>query len=193
MSLETKTPLGHESADDVRQLGSRWGFFVALGILIIILGAFAIVHSMFATAAAILTLGILLLAGGLVQVVTSFWAGGWRGFFVQLILGILYAIAGTFMVRHPAAAAAVITLALALAYVAGGLIRLVFAVTHRTVGSGWIGLNGIITFVLGLIIWTGWPWDLWVIGLFLGIDLVFVGWSWVMLGLSVRELRSPAV
>jgi len=194
MSLGMQTPLGDPIADEIRQLGSRWGHFLALGIMLIVLGTLAIMYSAFATLATVEVLGIILVAGGLVETLTSFWAGGWRGFFVQLILGILYAVAGTIMIRHPVAAASAITLVLAVCYIAGGLMRLAFAVTHRTVGGGWILLNGVITFALGLMIWSQWPWDsLWVVGLFLGIDLVFLGWSWVMLGAAVRPGRSQAV
>jgi uncharacterized membrane protein HdeD (DUF308 family) len=194
MSVETQTPLGDPITEEIRQIGGRWGHFLALGIMLIILGALAIVYSIQATLFAMETLGIILVAGGIVQVFTSFWAGGWRGFFVQLILGIVYAVAGTMMIRHPVAAAEALTLVLALAYIAGGLIRIAFAVTHQTLASGWIVLNGVITFALGLMIWSQWPWaSLWVVGLFLGIDLIFLGWSWVMLGIAVRPGRSRAV
>jgi uncharacterized membrane protein HdeD (DUF308 family) len=194
MALGTQTPLGDPIADEIRLIGSRWGHFFALGIMLVVVGTIAIMYSILATLVITETLGIILVAGGLVQTITSFWATEWRGFFVQLILGILYAVAGTIMIRHPGAAAEAITLVLALSYIAGGLMRLAFAVTHRTVGAGWILLNGVITFTLGLMIWSRWPWDsLMVIGLFLGIDLVFVGWSWVMLGIAVRPGRRQAV
>jgi uncharacterized membrane protein HdeD (DUF308 family) len=194
MSVETQAPVSDPIAQEIRHIGSRWGHFVALGLMLMVLGAVAILYSVQATVIAVDTLGIILVAGGLVQVFTSFWAGGWGGFFVQLVLGIFYAVAGTIMIRHPLPAAAAITLVLALAYIAGGLVRLAFAVTHRTVASGWILLNGVITFALGLMIWSQWPWDsVLVIGLFLGIDLVFVGWSWVMLGIALRTTRSRTV
>jgi uncharacterized membrane protein HdeD (DUF308 family) len=194
MSVETQTPLSDPITEETRQIGNRWGHFLVLGFMLVLLGTLAIFYSLQAALVAMETLGIILVAGGLVQAFTSFWAGGWRGFFVQLILGILYAVAGTMMIRHPAIAAEAVTLLLALSYIAGGLIRLAFAVTHRVVGGGWILLNGVITFALGLMIWSKWPWDsLLVVGLFLGIDLVFLGWSWVMLGFAVRPRSGQAV
>ncbi len=194
MSLAAPTSVSNPIAEEIQQIGSRWGHFLALGVMLIAVGALAICYSGLASELDIETLGFILVAGGLVQAMTSFWASGWSGFFVQLSLGILYAVAGTIMIRHPLAAAESITLVLALAYIAGGLIRLAFAVTHRTAGSGWIMVNGVVTFTLGLMIWTKWPWDsLVVIGLFLGIDLVLLGWSWAMLGIAARLRTSWTV
>jgi uncharacterized membrane protein HdeD (DUF308 family) len=63
------------------------------------------------------------------------------------------------------------------------------AVLHRFSGWPWVVLNGVITLVLGVMIWRQWPESaLWVIGLFLGIDLVFSGWTWVLLALAVRSI-----
>src|SRR5262249_6060632 len=132
-----------------------------------------------------------LAVGGLVEIVSAFFAGAWRGFFLSLLLGILYLVAGVLIVRHPVAAAAGITLALALAYMVGGAMRIAFAITHRAVGTGWVLVNGIITLILGILIWSQWPWDsLMVVGLFVGIDLIFLGWSWVMLGVAVKPSRT---
>jgi uncharacterized membrane protein HdeD (DUF308 family) len=186
------TPLaGDAYADEIRQIGNRWGLFLVLGIILILVGTLAIMYSLFFTLALTFTLGILLAVGGLVQIVTSCWAGQWRGFFVQLILGILYLVAGALMIRHPVAAAAGITLVLAMSYMAGGIMRIAFAISHRTVGTGWVLINGIITVILGSMIWWQWPWDsLLVVGLFVGIDMIFLGWSWVMLALAVKPGRA---
>jgi uncharacterized membrane protein HdeD (DUF308 family) len=64
---------------------------------------------------------------------------------------------------------------------------LVFALAHSFEGRSWVLLNGFITLLLGISIWRQWPESsVWVIGLFVGIELVFSGWSWIMLGLAVR-------
>src|SRR5208283_4064181 len=101
--------------------------------------------------------------------------------------GSLYLAAGVLMINHPLRAAAAITLVLAVAYMAGGIMRIAFAVSHRTVGAGWVLVNGIVTLILGAMIAWNWPWDsLFVLGLFVGIDMLFLGWSWVMLALAVK-------
>jgi uncharacterized membrane protein HdeD (DUF308 family) len=185
---------GDPIVEEMRALGRRWGHFLALGIILIIVGSLAIACSFIATLAITLSFGVLLAVGGLVQVATAFWAGAWRGVFLQLVLGILYLVAGAVMIKDPVAAAAVITAVLAISYMVGGLMRIVFALTHRTVGTGWVLLNGIVTLVLGLAVWWQWPWDsFWVIGVFVGIDLIFLGWTWVMLGAAVRPRRTQAV
>ena len=187
MSTIPETPLGDPIADELRQIGNRWGHFLALGIILIILGTLAIMFSFIASLAVALTFGILLAVGGVVQIVTSFWASRWGGFFLGLVLGLLYLVAGIFMVRHPISAIEAITLVMAFAYMVGGIMRIAFGATHRVVGAGWVLVNGIISLVLGIWIWVMWPWKtLWVPGLFVGIDLLFLGWSWVMLGAAVK-------
>jgi uncharacterized membrane protein HdeD (DUF308 family) len=187
MSSGLSAPLGGVFADEINQIGKRWGHFLVLGILLIILGMLAIAFSCVASLAVALTFGIMLVVGGLVQLATAFWARCWRGFFVELLLGLLYLLAGGFVIRHLVAAIATITLIMAFAYIIGGVMRIVFGITHRVVGGGWVLLNGIITLILGIWIWSLWPWEsLAIPGLFVGIDLIFLGWSWVMLGLAVK-------
>ena len=85
------------------------------------------------------------------------------------------------------------TLMLAAAFVVGGVFRIVTAVSHRFHGWVWVLINGVITLVLGILIWQDWPASaIWVIGLFVGIDMVFAGMSWVMTALTVRGvIRDP--
>ena len=91
------------------------------------------------------------------------------------------------MVEHPVQAAEGLTLMLAAAFLLGGVMRVIFALIHSFAGRGWVLLNGFISVLLGISIWRQWPESsLWIIGLFIGIDLVFNGWLWVMLGLMVK-------
>jgi uncharacterized membrane protein HdeD (DUF308 family) len=187
MSVATQLPSTETFPNEAPQIKRRWGHFAVLGLMLIALGALAIVYWSMAAEVAVDTLGSILVAGSIVQVLTSLWANGWRGFFVHLGIGILYAVAGTIMIRHPLAGAEAITLVLALAYVAGGLMRLAFAVSYLSLGTGWVALNGAITFALGLMIWEQWPWaSMFILGLFLGIDLMMLGWTWIMLGANMR-------
>jgi uncharacterized membrane protein HdeD (DUF308 family) len=76
---------------------------------------------------------------------------------------------------------------LAAAFLLGGAMRVIYALIQSFAGRGWVLINGFISVLLGIAIWRGWPESsLWVIGLFIGIDLVFNGWLWVMLGLMVK-------
>jgi uncharacterized membrane protein HdeD (DUF308 family) len=101
--------------------------------------------------------------------------------------GILYLVLGFLMVQRPLAAAAIFTLMLAAAFFVGGLFRIIVALSERFYGWGWVLLNGLITLVLGILIWRQWPEaKFWVIGLFVGIDMLFDGWSLVITVLTIR-------
>jgi uncharacterized membrane protein HdeD (DUF308 family) len=174
-------------------LRNSWGWFLVLGLALVILGMLAISFAFVASLVTVVTFGILLLASGFVQVASAVWARRWRGFFLHLLVGILYLIVGFFMLERPIEAVAAVTLLVAASLLVGGLFRIIAAVTTQFPNWGWVLLGGVISLLLGIAIWRQWPADaLWVIGLFVGIDMIFAGWSWVMLGLAVRSLPRPA-
>jgi uncharacterized membrane protein HdeD (DUF308 family) len=176
-------------AAELHELRRNWGWFLVLGIGLIIVGMLAIGAAFVATLATVLTFGILMLVGGGIEIVSAFLAQRWSGFFLHLLAGVLYLVVGFFMIAHPVAAAAGLTLMLAALFLAGGLFRIILSLSHRFPGWGWTLLNGVITLLLGFLIWRGWPEAaFWVIGLFVGIELIFAGWSWVMLALAVRNV-----
>jgi uncharacterized membrane protein HdeD (DUF308 family) len=164
-----------------------WIWFLVLGAIIMAVGAMAIGAAFVTTFTTIFVFGILLLAGGVVQIVNAFVGRSWRGFFVHLLVGTIHLIVGGLMLEYPLEVARGLTALLAAGLLVGGFCRIVFALTEDFSGRGWVLVNGIITLVLGIGIWRQWPESsLWVIGLFVGIDLLFSGWSWVMLGLLVK-------
>src|SRR5262249_11784744 len=104
-----------------------------------------------------------------------------------------YAVLGFLLVQRPDAAAAGFTLVLAACFMVGGLFRIVSALVDRFPGWGWVLLNGVVTLLLGALIWRGWPEDsLQFIGLFVGIDMVFAGWSWIMMALAVHSMPAQS-
>jgi uncharacterized membrane protein HdeD (DUF308 family) len=174
-------------------LRRNWGWFLALGILEIILGTIAIGASVVATFVTVVFFGWLLLIGGGLSAVHAFWRKQWRGFFLDLATGILYIVAGFFMVAEPAAAAVSLTLLIAMFLLIGGIFRIVVALTGHLEHWGWVLLNGVITAGLGILIWRQWPISgLWVIGLFVGIEMLLYGWSLVMLSLVAKGAVVPA-
>jgi uncharacterized membrane protein HdeD (DUF308 family) len=165
-----------------------WVFLLGMGVALIVLGVAAISSAFIATLATMVVFGILLLLGAIFQVVTAFWGRGWRGFFLHMLAGILYLVAGVFLIESPAAAAVGLTLLVAAFLLVGGVFRIVVSLVERFDGWGWSLLNGIVSLLLGAAIWRQWPLDGdWVIGLFVGIEMLFSGLSWVMLGLAVRS------
>ncbi len=169
------------------RLRSRWGWFLFLGICLILAGICAINAPFIASLATVEVIGYLLLFGAGVEIASGIWAGSWGGFFLHLLGGLFYLFLGVLILDRPVEFAAAFTLIMAVFFVVSGLVRMVFSLTHRFHGWGWMFASGLITFVLGVMIWRRWPEAaLWVIGLFVGIDLIFIGWSWVMLGMAVR-------
>jgi uncharacterized membrane protein HdeD (DUF308 family) len=110
---------------------------------------------------------------------------------MHLLAGILYVVSGFLMVQHPRPAAAIFTLMLAAAFFVGGLFRIIVALSERFYGWVWVLLNGVVTLVLGILIWRGWPeTKYWVIGLFVGIDMLLDGWSLVITALTIRSIAA---
>ena len=179
------TRLAARKPEELREI---WLFLVGMGIALMILGVVAIGSSFVATMATVLVFGILLLLGALFQVVTAFWGRSWRGFFLHLLGGVLYLIVGIFMIDHPVEAALGVTLLVAVGLLVGGILRVVMSVVERFDGWGWMLLSGLVSVVLGVAIWRQWPLSgLWVIGVFVGIEMLTSGLSWLMLGLAVRS------
>ncbi len=187
MNLPDQSSQLNPKFEECLRLSKCWVWFLSLGIVLMVVGVMAISSALIATLTSILVFGILLMAGGVVQIVNAFLARSWKGFFLHLLAGILHLVVGELMVEHPLLAAEGLTLLLAVSFLVGGALRLVYALFESFTGRGWVLLNGLIVLLLGISIWRQWPASsLWVIGLFIGIDLIFSGWSWVMLGLIVK-------
>ena len=168
-------------------LRSAWWLFLILGIVSIIVGFMAVSSTFIATLASVKVFGILLLIGGATEVVHALMVRNWRGFAMHLVTATLYLLVGLFMLEDPIRAAAVITLLLTASFFVGGLLRIIFSLAVRFPSWPWVLLTGFVDLILAVFLWRSWPESsLWVIGLFVGIDLLLHGWSWVILALTVR-------
>jgi uncharacterized membrane protein HdeD (DUF308 family) len=175
-------------------LSRIWLFMLILGVILILVGLVAMNSPFVSTVATVQVLGILLLIGGSVEVVNSIFARRWRGFILHLLAGILYVVIGVVMLDRPLASAAAFTLMIAAALVIGGVFRIIIALLERFDGWVWVLLNGVVSLVLGVMIWRDWPESaFWVIGLFVGIEMLFAGWSWVMTALALRSISPKPV
>jgi uncharacterized membrane protein HdeD (DUF308 family) len=181
--------------EDLQELRASWYWFVLLGAALIVLGAVALIYSLAATLVTMLIFGWMLLIGGVFYLVGAFFMRGWGGFFLSLLAGVLHLALGLIAINHPIEVAAAYTLFLAVFFFVEGLFRVVAALAGRFHDWGWVLLSGLITLLLGVLIWSKWPWDaLWVIGTFVGIDLIFSGASYIALGLHAKNIpaRSEA-
>jgi uncharacterized membrane protein HdeD (DUF308 family) len=188
--MSTETGLAKLHLVGLQELKKNSGWFVGLGIALLVLGTIALGASMVMTIASVLLFGGILIVGGVLEAVHAFWREkGWGGFFIDLLTGILYVVVGFMLVANPAASAVALTLIIALFLMFGGIFRIVVALSVRFHNWGWMLLHGVIILLLGISIWRQWPLSgLWVIGLFIGIDMVFNGWSLVMLGMAARKI-----
>jgi uncharacterized membrane protein HdeD (DUF308 family) len=192
MSLQPQPDSLNPRYEECLRLHHCWAWFLGLGLALMVVGLLAIGAAFVTTLATVLVFGVLLIVGGVVQVVNASLARSWGGFFLHLLAGVLQLVLGGLMVEHPLRAAEGLTLMLAAAFLVGGVLRVVHALMRQFPGWGWVLANGVIALMLGVAIWRQWPEaSAWVIGLFVGIDLVFNGWSWVMLGLLVKA-SAPA-
>lgn len=177
----------------VEELKRSWAWFLVLGIILIVLGTAALGHAAMAvTLLSVIFLGCLMMVGGVLTAGHAFLRKKWSGFFVDLFLGMLYTIAGLLMVTNPVGGAGAVTLVIALFLLVGGLSRIFVALTVRLHHRFWILFNGVVTLLLGILIWAEWPLSARVaIGIFVGVEMILYGWSLVMLALAAKSLPEP--
>jgi len=167
----------------------HWGWFLAFGIILLALGIAAIVRATTATVASMVVFGWVLVFGSVFEFIAAFMVGNWSGFFLHLLVAILFAIVGIMMLTRPVLSAETWTLVMAILFLVGGVYQLIYALWTHLPGWGWHALNGVIATILGILLAVGWPGTgFWVIGLFIGIDLVFYGWAWIALAIGLRKM-----
>ena len=194
MNEASKLGVHTMSASELESMRAGRMFLIIMGVALIVLGMIAMGSSFIATLATVLVFGLVLLLGAVFQVVTAFWAHRWRGFFLHMIAGVLYLVAGLFMIQNPVGAALGLTILVAVCLLVGGIIRIVMSVFERFEGWGWVFVNGLVSVLLGAAIWRQWPLSgFWVIGLFVGIEMFLSGLSWLMLGLALRPASKQAL
>jgi len=177
------------ASPDLEPLHAKWGWIVALGVVYVIAGLIALGSVLTATVVSVFLVGIMMIIAGVAEVVGAFQIKGWGKFLLWVLLGVLYIVAGFVTFQNPLLAAAVLTLILGVALIASGIMRIIlaFSVQQETPWV-WVLLSGLVTLLLGGLILARWPISsLYILGLFLGIDLVIAGASWIGLGLGLRH------
>ncbi|MFG1344202.1 HdeD family acid-resistance protein [Xanthobacter autotrophicus DSM 431] len=175
--------------DKLHAIRANWGWFVVVGIAFIVLGFVALAHVLASTVATVFYVGLLMAAGGVVQVIHAFRVQGWGRFFYWLLAGLLYVVAGGLMFSNPLLGAGVLTLMIGVALAVEGIFRVTAGIGARPgKGWGWIVVSGLVTLLLGFIIIARWPVNsVYILGLFLGVDLIVNGVGTLLFGLTLRE------
>lgn len=176
------------------RLHDRWGWFIALGLFIGLLGTAALVLVVSATIVSVWVIAVFMVIAGGAEIVMGFTAHNWCRFFLWIIGGLAYLAVGAFALAQPMMAATVFTLVLGAGMVAMALIRL-YVASHLGPGARTPAiLADLVTLLFGLIILVGWPTNSFIVlGLLLGLDLLFWGGSWVLLGLRLRAANRRQV
>jgi uncharacterized membrane protein HdeD (DUF308 family) len=170
------------------EIRSTRGWLIGLGVALAVLGAIALVTSVATTVVSVALLGVVLLIGGIAQIVHAFSAQRWSGVFLELLAGVLYVVVGVLTLGRPVESAVVLTLLLASFLMVAGLFRVFAAPIVQMPNWGWVFASGVVSLLLGLAIWTRWPVSgLWVIGAYVGAEMIAHGISLAMLGSGLHE------
>jgi uncharacterized membrane protein HdeD (DUF308 family) len=172
----------------VSTVRDKWGWFLALGILLLVFGFIALANLFVATVASVFYIGMMMLVGGIAYLVHAFQVKGWDHILFWAASGILYTIAGLLAFWNPALTAVIVTFFMAVTLIVAGLFRIWVGFRMRPMrGSGWVIFGGVITALAGLVIALGWPVNsLWILGLFLAIDLTMQGWALIAVALAAK-------
>ena len=170
----------------VRQ-GSMWS--ILWGVLLIVFGMLAVGAPYLAAVAVSIFIAWLIVFAGVVHIVLAFHAHGAGSKIWKLLIGIAYVCFGGYLVLRPVVGVASLTLVLATLFLIEGVLDIVLFVKMRpTQGSTWVLIDGIVTLLLGLLIYMQWPSSsVWAIGTLVGISMIFSGVARVMMSLSVRS------
>ncbi len=175
--------------EDTVRLRRIWGWVLVLGVVLLILGFAAIGHVLTASEILVLVYGGILLLGGMVQAASAVWVRSWSAFFLLLLDGLLSLVLGGVLLANPLLGMAILTLILGIYFIVGGVLRiaasLAWAMPHRP----WQILSGLVGVALGVLVLFKWPADSWwFLGLWVGVNLIFYGWSLIMLALVARRI-----
>jgi uncharacterized membrane protein HdeD (DUF308 family) len=191
MTSSSDTVNSPQTGSDTAPLRAKWGWIVALGAIYLIAGFIALGSVAMATVVSVLVVGVMMIVSGVAEVISAFQIKSWGKFLLWALLGVLYIIAGFVTFQNPLLAAVLLTLVLGASLVVSGIMRVVLAFSmKRETPWIWIALSGVITLLLGVLILLRWPVSsVYILGLFLGIDLIMAGAGWIGLGLGLRRAR----
>ncbi len=162
------------------------------GVLLVVLGTMAIISPFLAAVAVNVAVAWLIVLAGIVHLVLAFRAHTAGSVIWKLLVGIAYLCFGGYLIVHPVLGVASLTLVLASLFVIEGVLDIVLFVKMRPLqGSSWVLLDGIVSLLLGVMIYMQWPSSSgWAIGTLVGVSLIFSGVARVMMSLAVRKVTN---
>lgn len=175
--------------DRTKALEKHWRWLFTLGTVSLALGVLAITVPFISALTFEVAIGTIFVLGGMAHTIYSFWAQEWGGFLFEIFGGVLYLLIGLTLLANPGAGVLMLAVLLAILLMMQGVIQLALSFELRPVSSWrWMFTSGIVAMLFGVLMWAPWPstGGFWLMGLFIGISLLFTGWSMVILALSTR-------
>jgi uncharacterized membrane protein HdeD (DUF308 family) len=185
----SQSDIGAAIAAARKAIADNWGWFLTIGIVLVLAGIAAIAFPLLSTIAAKIALGWIFLVSGVLLLVHAFSIQQWRGFLLGLLVGLLYVVAGGWLAFFPFAGIVTLTILLAALFLAEGVLEVVMAVRVRPhEGWVWLLLSGLVAVAVGVLIAYELPSSAtWAIGLLAGLNLLSTGVSFVLLALAGRR------
>ncbi|MBV9333434.1 MAG: DUF308 domain-containing protein [Candidatus Eremiobacteraeota bacterium] len=166
-----------------------WGWYLALGLIFIGAGVYAIAYGSAATIASIIALGALLFLAGCTQIAGAFFARGAGHATLFLLAGVLDIVIGGMLIQHPGAGALTVTLLLASLFIFSGALRFVTALWLQFPQYGWVALGSLVSVALGVFLWAQWPVSAtWFIGFAVGVNFIIAGIVWSAVAFKLKSI-----
>jgi uncharacterized membrane protein HdeD (DUF308 family) len=183
-----------EAASLVEAIRRNAKMAVITGVILVIAGFLAMVSPFVAGLSVTIMVGALLAISGISQCFLAFKAGAFGRALMIFLGGLIMAVAGLYMISQPVAGLAALTLILAAYFIASGILEIIVAFQLRPAeGWGFELFGGIVTLVLGFLLWRQFPLSgAWAIGILFGIKMVFSGWALIFVGRSVKKVTTAA-
>ncbi len=174
----------------ISNLREHWGWFLALGIIFILGGIFAIAAPFVAGLTVTIIFSIVLVWLGIMQIIQAFSTKSWSGFIWELLIGVILLVGGIATWIDPVVGALSLTLVVGAVFLVKGIFQVILGFQMRPHGGwGWVLVAGILSAIVGLIILLQWPISTsYALGYLAGISLIFSGWSYVMMSLAARRI-----
>lgn len=189
MSTPSETSRPPSLGTHLIPLRRSWGWLMAEGIVLIILGVIGLGAVALLSLASAIWFGAMIFVGGIVVLIDAFRHQGWKSRLWHILIGVAYVAVGVMTFVNPLVATASLTLLAGAALVATGVLRLIVAFQNRELPYwGWVAFSGVLSLLLGGMILAQWPGSsLWVLGTFLAIELIFQGWAAIALARAIRS------
>ncbi|PZV11619.1 MAG: hypothetical protein DCF22_14160 [Leptolyngbya sp.] len=179
----------------IRKVQQNSGWFIALGVVMLLLGIAAIVEPLMATVAVARVLSWIFLFAGIIRIIYAVQSRYDRGFWLKLLIGIFYVITGIMLLSNVFGAALTLTIAFGGVILVQGILEVIAAFKARPEANwSWTLVSGLMAIVLGILIFYGWPFSAaWLLGVFVGVNLMFTGVWMIVIPLLIRRNYRPGM